>query len=130
MKREIEIIAGKERAVALLLDEKAPKTCDAIWNSLPIISTATHAKISGEEIMLMIPLFIDIENPTSNPDPGDICYWPSGQDVCIYYGEITSFLGAVTKFAKVSEGLEVIKMIGRRNWFKQGEKIEIKRKEE
>lgn len=129
MHKEIAIVAGKERAVAVMLENEAPKTCDAIWNLLPVGGTATHAKISGEEIMLMVPLLIDSENPTSCPDPGDICYWPGGQDICMYYGKVTSFLGTANKFAKIVEGLENLKAVGRRNWFKQGEKMTITRKE-
>jgi hypothetical protein len=40
------------KATATLFDEYVPKTCDAIWNILPVSGKAIHANWSGREIML------------------------------------------------------------------------------
>jgi Protein of unknown function (DUF3830) len=40
------------QATATLFDEHAPKTCEAIWNVLPVTGRSIHANWSGREIML------------------------------------------------------------------------------
>lgn len=40
------------RATGFLYDDQVPKTCEAIWNILPVSAKAIHANWSGREIML------------------------------------------------------------------------------
>lgn len=70
--------------VARLLDEDAPRTCDAVWEALPLSNEVWHAKYASNEIYCMVPpLGSDpgLENPTLTPIPGDVCYFsfPAGQ---------------------------------------------------
>ncbi|MPZ95426.1 MAG: DUF3830 family protein [Propionibacteriales bacterium] len=81
MTRYIDITLDKRgvTCVALLLDDLAPRTCDAVWNALPLGSSAYHAKYARNEIYTLVPAFADPEpgreNPTITPIAGDVCYF-------------------------------------------------------
>lgn len=81
MTRFIEIRLQK-RGVAVaarLLDEQAPRTCEAIWNALPQSGDAYHAKYARNEIYALVPAFADPEpgpeHTTITPIPGDVVYF-------------------------------------------------------
>lgn len=65
--------------VAELLDEDAPRTCEAVWNALPQGDDVQHAKYARNEVYTMVPRFAETEpgqeNPTVTPIPGDIVYF-------------------------------------------------------
>ncbi|WP_394835772.1 DUF3830 family protein [Pendulispora rubella] len=65
--------------VARLLDEDAPRSCNAVWKALPLAGDAYHAKYARNEVYTMVPRFADdepgIENPTVTPIPGDVVYF-------------------------------------------------------
>ena len=65
--------------VARLLDEEAPRTCKAVWESLPLGGDAYHAKYARNEVYTLVPRFAaeepGIENPTVTPIPGDVMYF-------------------------------------------------------
>ena len=81
MPRFIKI--GLERrgvsCVAELLDKDAPRTCEAVWQALPLGGDAYHAKYARNEVYTMVQRFADreigLENPTVTPIPGDVCYF-------------------------------------------------------
>ncbi|HZC69536.1 MAG TPA: DUF3830 family protein [Jatrophihabitans sp.] len=81
MARQIEVSLDKRgvRCVARLLDELAPRTCDAIWDALPLSGQAYHAKYARNEIYALVPAFADPEpdreNTTITPIPGDLVYF-------------------------------------------------------
>ena len=81
MPRHIEVILKKRRVhcVARLLDDLAPKTCEAVWQALPQEGNAFHAKYANHEVYTLLPPFASpepgLENPTLLPIPGDICYF-------------------------------------------------------
>ncbi|MBL1068446.1 DUF3830 family protein [Streptomyces sp. 7-21] len=64
---------------ARLLDDRAPVTCEAIWNALPLGGDVYHAKYARNEIYTLVPPFAaaepPLENPTITPIPGDLCYF-------------------------------------------------------
>lgn len=77
---------GGATASAVLLDDIVPKTCDAIWNILPIEGMAIHANWSSREIMLHLEADKILRLPPEGPlrrgttAPGDIIYyWRSPQ---------------------------------------------------
>lgn len=86
MARYIEIILKKRnvRCVAWLLDDQAPKTCEAVWKALPLEGPVYHAKYASNEIYTLVSVFADREpgpeNRTMTPTGGDILYFhiPSG----------------------------------------------------
>jgi hypothetical protein len=64
---------------ARLLDEEAPRTCDTVWDALPLEGDVFHAKYARNEIYTFVETpHTDpgMENPTITPIPGDICYIP------------------------------------------------------
>jgi hypothetical protein len=70
--------------LARLLDDDAPRTCDAIWDSLPLSNEVWHAKYASNEIYCLVPPLDQepgLENPTLTPIPGDVIYFsfPAGQ---------------------------------------------------
>ncbi len=66
--------------VARLLDEDAPRTCNALWDALPQGGEAQHAKYARNEVYTIVPRFAPaepgMENPTVTPIPGDVVYFP------------------------------------------------------
>jgi hypothetical protein len=130
MNREVVLEVGREEAVARLLEEKAPKTCDLIWKNLPLEGPAIHAKIAGPEFWFMVPLFQDeIENPAKEQEAGNICFWSIRQTIPIFY-ERVSGIGLVNLWAKITENLEGIRREGRKIWIKQGLRVRINKRKD
>lgn len=81
MARYLEIILEKRkvRCVARLLDEEAPRTCEAVWHALPQGGDVFHAKYASNEIFTLVPVLGEIEpgkeNQTITPIPGDVMYF-------------------------------------------------------
>lgn len=81
MARLMEIRLEKRgvACVARLLDDEAPRTCDAVWNALPQGGEAFHAKYARNEIYALVPPFatdeLGLENTTITPIPGDVVYF-------------------------------------------------------
>lgn len=71
------IVEADVSAVAELLDERAPRTCDLVWARLPIESRLVHGMYSGPELFIMLPGFpsVGAENQVSRPLPGDVGYF-------------------------------------------------------
>ena len=81
MARYIDISLTKRgvTCVAELLDDQAPRTCEAVWTALPLGENAYHAKYARNEIYTLMDAFAPeepgLENPTITPIPGDIMYF-------------------------------------------------------
>ena len=100
MGRKLEVVLEKRgvRCVADLLEEEAPRTCEAVWRALPQGGQAYHAKFASNEVYTLVPPFADPEpgqeNPTIMPIPRDLMYFyfPPGQvsfpDVADYAGTL------------------------------------------
>ncbi|MBT2367043.1 DUF3830 family protein [Streptomyces sp. ISL-10] len=67
------------QCTARLLTDKAPLTCAAVWDALPLSADVYHAKYARNEIYALFPAFAPqeppLENPTVTPIPGDLCYF-------------------------------------------------------
>lgn len=79
--RYVEIGLAK-RAISCkvrLLDDRAPLTCAAVWEALPLAGDVYHAKYARNEIYTLLPAFAEtgppLENPTITPIPGDLMYF-------------------------------------------------------
>ncbi|MER6978743.1 DUF3830 family protein [Streptomyces carpinensis] len=85
MDRHIEISLEKRgvSCVARLLDDRAPRTCEAVWNALPLGKDVFHGKYARNEIYTLVPAFAPqepgTENPTITPIPGDVAYFSFAQ---------------------------------------------------
>ena len=138
MMREIEVIFEKRevRCVAQLLDDLAPKTCEAVWKALPQEGNAFHAKYASNEVYTLVPPFAEeepgLENPTLVPIPGDLLYFfiPPGVvmipemrkvadrtgvvDLAIFYGRdnllFSPSVGLVpgTRFATITKNFNAV----------------------
>jgi hypothetical protein len=107
-----EILSGNERVVATLLEREAPNVTRAFTAHLPCESFSVHAKFAGDELIVMVPFFCEPENEIFDVQPGDIGYYPGRQTICIFYGDTEPF-GEVSVFAKVTEGLDVLRTWGK-----------------
>jgi hypothetical protein len=59
-------------------------TAEAIWEKLPIESIVN---LWGKEIYFETPVLASLdENAVSDVKKGDICYWPMGRAICIFFG--------------------------------------------
>jgi hypothetical protein len=72
------------QVTATLLEDKNPKTCNAIWNALPLELDLSRW---GEELYGNIPVSINAENTQLECKVGDIAYWISGSGFCIFFGQ-------------------------------------------
>ena len=136
MERYIEVTLRKRgvSCIARMLDDLAPKTCEAVWNALPQENDAFHAKYASNEVYCLVPPFapseIGLENPAIMPIPGDLLYFffPPGTitlpsvrevayetgmvDLAIFYGRdnliFSPTMGPVpgNRFAEVTENLD------------------------
>src|SRR3954469_11524212 len=111
MPKRFVINVGGTRAIAELLEQEAPTISRCIWENLPVDSFGVHAKFAGQEMIVMVPFYSEAENEILNVKPGDIGYYPGRQTICIFYGDTEPF-GHVSVFAKVTEGLDVLKTWG------------------
>lgn len=81
MPRHLTIALPKRgvSCVAELLDKDAPRTCEAVWQALPLGGDIYHAKYARNEVYTMVERFADEqlgqENPTVTPIPGDLVYF-------------------------------------------------------
>ena len=108
MGRLIELEVGEIKSVAELMDEKAPVTCNALWDALPLDAIGNHAKFAGEEVFFIFsryyaPPRVPMENPvmTSLMKPGEIYGWGNMTVVC--YGRMANETLPANFIAKVTE---------------------------
>lgn len=135
MERRIEIAFVDEgvSAVASLLSNMAPRTCDCIWQLLatPVEGLGIHAMWTGREISFPIPpdrfpkdegLMVPPENQTVIPMPGDLIWnayqpyqWQGNPkpvyDFGIFYGRDSRLLLPVgwrpsNRFGTIIENLD------------------------
>lgn len=161
MTRRIEILLEPRgiRAVAELLDEEAPKTCEAVWQGLPQSGPIWHAKFANNEIFILTPPFAPEEpgreNGTVFPIPGDLLYFfiPPGSpvpaevreqanatglvDLALFYGRNNYLHGPEghmpgNLFATITEGLKPLAAACQEIWRHGGssETMTIRRLEE
>lgn len=102
---EIEIM-GKGKALAKL-DERNPKTREALFDALPIEGIAN---LWGEEVYFDVPLQMDNENPSPTAAAGDVCYWSPGPAFCIFFGKTQPY-SSVNHIGKITQGLEIFKHV-------------------
>ena len=71
------IVEEQVSAVADLLEDRAPRTCELVWERLPIEGRLIHGMYSGPELFVILDGFSGVgpENQVSRPLPGDIGYF-------------------------------------------------------
>jgi Protein of unknown function (DUF3830) len=60
-----------------LLDAEAPRTCELLWERLPVEGRLMHGMYSGPELFIVLPGFpaVGAENQVQRALPGDVGYW-------------------------------------------------------
>lgn len=114
MTRYLVIKADKAELKAEL-DERP--TAEKIWESLPL---ETNANLWGDEIYFPIPVSVGPEDDAREVvEVGDVCYWPDGDALCIFFGptpasedERPRAASPVTVVGRVVEGLDDAKLVG------------------
>jgi hypothetical protein len=68
MPRIIEFVVEEENIIAQaeLWDARAPQTCQAVWDLLPMTAYVHHAIYSGAELAMILPQYVEtpVENAT------------------------------------------------------------------
>lgn len=143
MKKILITFENGESFPAILQENKAPKTCEKVWEALPFTSVATHSRWSGREVNFAFKSneLPKRENQTISTSVGEVIYWrdwPVDSDpdvsevIAIYYGaeHTRSHKGdePVNVFAQIDyANLELLKTVGERIWLNGTEKIQIKK---
>ncbi len=118
------ITTGQFKFIAVLEEEAAPATCQAIRKMLPFKSKIIQARWSGEAAWVPMgdfPVGVGYENHTSHPAPGEILIYTgnlSETEILFPYGAclFASKLGqlAGNHFATITWGRETLKEFGRK----------------
>jgi hypothetical protein len=132
MTRRIEILLESRgvRAVAELLDEEAPKTCEAVWQGLPQSGPIWHAKFANNEIFIQ----------PGSPVPAEVreqCNATGLVDLALFYGRNNYLHGPEghmpgNLFATITDGLKPLAAACQEIWRHGGssETMSIRRLEE
>ena len=135
MLKRLKMTIGGTSFVAELLEDKAPETCRAILEALPIEGRVIQARWSGEAAWLPMDEFgieVPFENNTSHPSRGDLLYYSGGvseKEMLIPYGSafFSSKVGQLqgNHFATVVEGAERLGEMGRKVLWEGAQEIRI-----
>lgn len=113
--RQIEIEFEGEVFRASLLEDRAPKTCQLIWDLLPLADRTVQVKWSGDawrtwgDYALPVPTGTELENPGHHLKAGDLVYYPGSKKLCVAYGD-AEWLAPhgrpldVTVYGRIEEG--------------------------
>jgi hypothetical protein len=94
--RRIEIELDGVVVTARVLDERAPRTCAAMWEALPYQDRVTHAKWSGSMFHTNTPIELGvwdgrypqgIEGRCAFQAPGEVVYYEPAKEFAVAYGE-------------------------------------------
>ena len=108
---------GERTCRLRLLLDRAPKTCQALLDVLPVESYLVRAKFAGDELYFMVPGVWPTENPVSRLSPGDVVYALDRQTICMFYGPVIVPFGSYGSLvARVAGGLEELQAVGTEVW--------------
>jgi hypothetical protein len=126
--KKIIIEIEGEKAVARLLWDEAPNICRTLWDNLPLVSTAHHAKLCNHEYMAQLLLDAPVEN-MGPVHVGDLGWWARMRTLNLWYDDPgpNGPLGPTCRFAVVESNLEGLGRVARRVWERSGQRIELKR---
>ena len=132
---KLKMKAGGYEFVAVLEEEKAPKTCEAFKKMLPLKNKLIHVRWSGEGMWIPygdMRLGLDYENHTSHPAKGEMLLYPGGiseMELILSYGRclFACDMGqlAGNHFLTIVEGLENLYALGRKTLWEGAQELEI-----
>ena len=119
----LSIQVGAYSFKAVLLHERAPRSCEAFLDLLPMREQIIHVRWSGEAMWIPFGeahVSVPWEDPTSYPPPGQFLLYPGGvseMEILLPYGacQFASKAGqlAGNPFAQITEGAEQLYELGR-----------------
>ncbi|MFE4524064.1 DUF3830 family protein [Cytobacillus firmus] len=143
MKRILITFENGESFPATLKEDKAPQTCEKVWEALPLCSVVRHSRWSGRDLNFAIKSndLPKRENQTILTSIGEVVYWrdwPLETDskvnevIAMYYGaeHTRSNKGdeLVNVFAQIDyTHFELLETVGERIWLNGTEKIKIEK---
>lgn len=80
---KIRITTDSTGPIEVTISKENPLTADAFLKALSITG---RANIWGNEIYFTVPVEVEVENPKTVVDLGDIAFWPPGNAFCIFFG--------------------------------------------
>jgi Protein of unknown function (DUF3830) len=133
MAATIEIKVASYRFTARLEDQRAPRTCAAFLQVLPLKSSLIQARWSGEAAWIPLgdlDLQLAYENATSHPAPGDLLLYAGGMsetEILLPYGA-TLFASRVGQlagnhFATIDRGRDQLADLGRQVLWKGAQDV-------
>ena len=133
MVKKLQIKIDDEVFLATMLKEKAPKTCEAILDSLPLKGKAFHATWSGDMLFLKCrekAFVTEPENQTIYPSRGDVGLNFNLKELQIVYGQaqLRARFGPAPDnlFAKITENLKGLEEMGKKIHREGAKNITIK----
>jgi hypothetical protein len=94
MNDRLRVTIGGESFEARLRDDLAPRTCERFRALLPFSERLIHVRWSGEACWIPLGRLdhgIGYENATSEPNPGDMIFYPgsvSETEILLAYGRV------------------------------------------
>ncbi len=121
---------------ATLLEDKAPQTCQALWDTLPIEDRTIHAYSAGQAWRAagnykLVPEGV-VENPAESLEPGDIVHLNMPHipllKIFMVYGNARPPV-PLSIIAKVDENLDELIKMSRRILYEGPKNVTIRRRE-
>jgi hypothetical protein len=119
----IKITAGPFLFAGELQTQLSPKTCSEFLKLLPFRQKLIQARWSGESAWIPLGSFqlnVGLENPKTNPAPGELLFYPGGiseTEILFPYGQTTFACKAGplagNPFLRIIEGQENLGELGR-----------------
>jgi hypothetical protein len=132
---KVRIRSGEYEFIGELLEDKAPKTCKAFKDMLPIKNKFIHVRWSGEGVWIPYGDFrtgLDYENHISHPAIGEMLLYPGGiseMEMILSYGRCCFACQygqlAGNHFLTITHGLDRLYEFGRKVLWDGGQDIEI-----
>src|SRR5712691_8689213 len=94
----LTIPAFETRAVIELLGDEAPRTCQAIWQALPLEYPAFHGRRSGKEVFILV-------DPLEMTEPENSTVDCRGGEVFLLYLPPTLYVGEHQDYRRTSQGM-------------------------
>lgn len=144
--KQIRLIFEKGGALLAVLDEeRAPKTSEMVWEAIPFQATVTHSRWSGREVNFETELnqIPPRENQSIYTSLGDLCYWrdwrkseskPFKHVLAVYYGpemarshmgeEPVNIIGSI-----IPSSIKKLNHVGERIWKEGFERVRVEKVE-
>lgn len=127
-------VAGREM-VAVLEEERAPKTCEVFKKMLPLKEKMIHVRWSGQGVWIPYGderTGLEYENNTSHPQKGEMLLYIGGvseMEIILAYGACmfacSSGVISGNHFLTIVEGLEYLEEIGTKTLWEGAQEVEI-----